>query len=47
MVVRQLEKKSMVSSGDSAVQWGLELFDYFKALAKPISLEYAAPDNFL
>lgn len=39
------ENNSMVSFGDNAVQLGLEIFEYFKALAKPFSPEYAEPKN--
>jgi predicted transcriptional regulator len=33
------EKNSMVSFGADAKQWGLELFEYFRALAKPFVFE--------
>jgi predicted transcriptional regulator len=33
----------LVGFGEGAVQWGLELFEYFKVLAKPFSLEPTVP----
>ncbi|HWR25148.1 MAG TPA: transcriptional regulator FilR1 domain-containing protein, partial [Methanosarcina sp.] len=36
------EKNSMVSFGEEAAQWGLELFEYFRALAKPFFPEPSA-----
>jgi predicted transcriptional regulator len=32
------KNSSIVSFGEDAVQWGLELFEYFKVFAKPLSL---------
>jgi len=41
----QNESNSMVSFGDEAVQWGLDLFEYFRALAKPLISELANPGD--
>jgi predicted transcriptional regulator len=42
----QDENRSVAGFGEEAVKWGLELFEYFKALAKPFVLEPANSADF-
>lgn len=41
----QNESNNIVSFGDEAVQWGLDLFEYFRTLAKPLISELANPGD--